>query len=248
MNIKDDILLHIEKLPPLPKTVEELKNVYDEERSSAGDLEEIIEKDPILVADILKVANSPYYGFSHEIHDLRHAIVLFGFDEIVNFAVFSVMEKNFDFDMQPYSINDRDFLNFSISKSRLSKKFFKNDKKNSSILRSSAFLSDVGKIVIAKYANENGIKIVNEDLSLKNIDFIEKELFGLDTIEISCYIFEKWNFDKKFIDVIYFSKKCSENEISNILNSIRSIVSIKSNILDLENIECIDKELLANAI
>ncbi|WP_281950933.1 HDOD domain-containing protein [Nitrosophilus kaiyonis] len=248
MSIKDFIINEIDKLPPLPKTVQELKISYEDDNSTAQDLENIIKKDPVLVVDILRLANSPYYGFSHEIHDLRHAIVLFGFDEIINFAIYSALEKSFEFDLSPYSINELDFLNLSILKQNISKKFFKENKNLSILLKSSSFLSDIGKIVLAKYAKENSILIVEEEKSLKDIDNIEKERLEYDTIDVSCLIFEKWNFDKKFIDIIYNSKKCSQNEVSNYLNSIRNIVTIKANILDTENVECIDKEIIANAL
>ena len=248
MNIKEFIVNEIEKLPPLPKSVQDLKISYEDDNSTAQDLENIIKKDPILVADILKVANSPYYGFVHEIHDLRHAIVLFGFDEIVNFAIYSVLEKNFEFDLSPYSINELDFLNLSILKQNISKKFFKENKNFSILLKSTSFLSDIGKIVLAKYAKENSILITEEDKSLKDVDEIEKKLLGYDTIDISCLIFEKWNFDKKFIDIILSSKNCSQNSVSNYLNSIRKIVTIKANTENIDNIECIDKEIIANAL
>lgn len=237
----------IEKLPPLPETIKDLKNAYADEKSSAKDLEDIIKIDPVLVADILKVANSPYYGFSHEINDLRHAIVLFGFDEIVNFAIYSILKKSFDFDLSLYKISSNDFINLSTLKSKISK-YLIDDKKNSKLLESSAFLSDIGKLIISKYAKIKNIEFDIDDISLIDIDRKEKEVFGYSTLDVTVSIFEKWNFDRKFVKIILESSNCNENSISNFLYSIRSVVTIKANLVDDFNIDCIDNKTLINAI
>ena len=61
------LLETINDLPPLPKTVMELQEYVD---SSGADLEiskvvAIISKDPLLIGELLRLANSPFYGFSH---------------------------------------------------------------------------------------------------------------------------------------------------------------------------------------
>lgn len=55
----------IKELPPLPQTVIELRNYVD---SSGADLEvskvaEILSKDPLIVGELLRLANSPFMGY-----------------------------------------------------------------------------------------------------------------------------------------------------------------------------------------
>ncbi len=235
------IIEEIEKLPPLPQTVQRLKEAYEDEDITAKELEEIIKNDPLLVADILKLANSPYYGFMHEIYDLRHAIVLFGFEEILDFAIMSAIKNSFRIDLTPYGIDEEEFLKLSTLKSRFA--LLVDDKNDQSLLKSAAFLSDIGKVIIAKYVKSNNISFLLEDtFSLIDIDNLEKELLGFNTLEVTGAIFEKWNFDKRLIDIILSSKECSENEIAKSLYIIRENLNIKGEILKEPKDDCKGKK------
>ncbi|WP_187646757.1 HDOD domain-containing protein [Nitrosophilus labii] len=244
MKLDLSIIDEIEKLPPLSKTVQKIKEAYENKNITAKELEEIIKNDPLLVADILKLANSPYYGFMHEIYDLRHAIVLFGFEEILNFAIMSVIKNSFHIDLTPYGINEEDFLKLSLVKSKFV--LLANDKNSQSLLKSAAFLSDIGKIIIAKYVKSNNINFLIEDtFSLIEIDKIEEELLGFNTLEVTGAIFEKWNFDKRLIDIILSSKECSKNEIAKSLYIIRENLNIKGEILKEPKDDCNGKKKFA---
>ncbi len=60
------------------EVVSELEKAIRSERVSLDHLARIIEKDPALTAEILKVVNSPYYGFPRKISSVAHAVVLLG--------------------------------------------------------------------------------------------------------------------------------------------------------------------------
>ena len=76
--MNDSIYKHIKALPPLDDTVVKVQAVCSNENSSLGDLAQIIAKDPMLTANILRSANSPLYGFSREITTIEKAVSLFG--------------------------------------------------------------------------------------------------------------------------------------------------------------------------
>ena len=59
----EEILKKIKQLPPLPESAMQIEAVYQDPNSSFNDMVKILEKDPLLTADILKAANSPLYGF-----------------------------------------------------------------------------------------------------------------------------------------------------------------------------------------
>jgi HD-like signal output (HDOD) protein len=238
MDLKKVLLEDVKKLPPLPKTVVELQEAY--ENDNFRDFIEIIKKDPILVADILRLANTPYYGFSREINDIKHAIVLFGLDQIRDFAIFSVLENSFGFDLSIYGIDEFLFLKLSHSKISLARKFFLDDKKRNSFIKNCAFLSDIGKVLIAKNAKTS---LDCENFTLSKIDEIEKELFGIDTLEVTYAILKKWNFEGKFIETIKNSCDCDKGELSKILYAIRSVVRIDGEIVEPEE-ECVEKILM----
>lgn len=69
----------------------------------------MVEKDPMLTANILRSANSPLYGFSQEITTIARAISLFGMATIRGFALSSTIKKSFSINLEPYGITTQDF-------------------------------------------------------------------------------------------------------------------------------------------
>jgi HD-like signal output (HDOD) protein len=50
--------------------------------TSAGDLESVLQGDVALVAAVLKLANSAFYGLRRQIVSLKHALLLLGKNEV----------------------------------------------------------------------------------------------------------------------------------------------------------------------
>lgn len=68
-------------LPALPKVVFRVQEMIDEEAGIA-DVAELIAADPALVAEVLKVANSAYYGLPREVTKVLYAVAFLGLREI----------------------------------------------------------------------------------------------------------------------------------------------------------------------
>ncbi|MCI0471744.1 MAG: HDOD domain-containing protein, partial [Candidatus Aminicenantes bacterium] len=89
------------KLPTLSRT---LLNIIEVEKlnpiSFLDDIKKIVEKDPLLSAHLLQVANSPFYGFTQKVRTISHAIGLLGVRKIKTMAFsFSIFDflKNIDY-------------------------------------------------------------------------------------------------------------------------------------------------------
>ena len=77
-----DRLLAIRDLPTFPTTALEVMRLASDSDSSAAELAKIISRDPPLATKILRVANSPYYGFQKKISTIEWAIVALGFETL----------------------------------------------------------------------------------------------------------------------------------------------------------------------
>lgn len=67
-------------LPRLPAILPKLIGLLREENSSTEDIAKLIEQDQILVADVIRLVNSPYYRTRQKITSLKQATVLLGRD------------------------------------------------------------------------------------------------------------------------------------------------------------------------
>jgi HD-like signal output (HDOD) protein len=70
------------ELPTLPHVVQKIVLMSNRADTSAEDLGKIIEKDQVLAAKVLKLANSPFYGFPSRIASVSHAVVVLGLNVV----------------------------------------------------------------------------------------------------------------------------------------------------------------------
>lgn len=80
-------LKKITAIATLPEVTAKIVATVEDPRSSAAQLHKIVAHDPALVARILKVVNSAFYGLPGQIGSVERAIVLLGLNAIKNIAV-----------------------------------------------------------------------------------------------------------------------------------------------------------------
>lgn len=80
-------LIRIDRdLPTIPVILGEIMALTASDRSSAGDLVRILNRDQSLTTRILRVANSAFYGLRDKTATLDRALVILGFDMVRNLA------------------------------------------------------------------------------------------------------------------------------------------------------------------
>lgn len=78
----------VQHLPPLPETTRQLLELRQNPRASVLELEAIVAQDPSMAAQMLRYANSAFYGYRGKIDSLHDAIVrILGFEVVLNMAM-----------------------------------------------------------------------------------------------------------------------------------------------------------------
>ncbi len=242
----EEVLKKIKQLPPLPETAMQIEAVYQDPNSSFNDMVKIIEKDPLLTADILKAANSPLYGFSREINSISQAVGLFGMGTVRGFALASIVKKSFLLDLSPYNLTELAFAELSKKQHALTTSWcLKSENRLMGVLSPAAFLVEIGKAIIAQVLMETKkAEAFQEALAELNgdADAAEIEILGLSTPEVSAKIFEHWRFEENLVDVIAncdTPNEASSDEnkrASAILDAVRTTISLNGTV-EKENLE-----------
>ena len=230
----EEILKKIKQLPPLPESAMQIEAVYQDPDSSFNDMVKILEKDPLLTADILKAANSPLYGFSREINAINQAVGLFGMGTVRGFALASIVKKSFALDLSPYGINNDMFSALSKKQHGLMTSWcLKTEGKLLGILSPAAFLVEIGKVLISQQIMaENKQEEFRDALKeLQDVEKAERKVVGVDTPEVSATVFEHWRFEAGLVDTI---RNCTnpdkaeeeDKKAAQILNVVRVAVPI----------------------
>jgi len=77
----------LQRLPAQPISAMRVLRMVDDPHASTADLARLIETDPALSAQVMRMANSPYYGLSGNVASAGRAVVLLGFTTVRALAV-----------------------------------------------------------------------------------------------------------------------------------------------------------------
>jgi len=206
--MKDSMIDSIKSLPALSKTILDINKVYANEDSSIFDLIKVIESDPMIVANLLKVASSPLYSFKKEIRNISQAVSLFGMGLTRSIAIGNSVKKLLNIDMQPYGVSSDGFAEISSLQATLMLNWYRNiDKTKADKLYLASFLQETGKIIIASeiIQEDETISFASEIEMSNNIALVEKSYVGATSSEVTAKIFEHWNFEDDFIEMIRYA-------------------------------------------
>lgn len=204
----ENITERIKTLPPLPKSFHQINSICADENGTIDKLAKVIETDPMLVANLLKVANSPLYSFRREIKSVLQAVSLFGMSTTRSLTTDISVKKLLNVDIEPYGITPEDFVKISATQSGLIREWYgKVDRSKLDTLFLAALLQETGKILIADeiVKNDEVTQFKSEIESTVNIAQVEKMYVETTTSKITAKIFEHWGFDEIMVDAINFA-------------------------------------------
>ena len=234
------IVDQIKQLPPLPESCQQIETVYHDENSTFDDLIKILEKDPMLTADLLKAANSPLYGFSREINTLAQAVSLFGMGTVRGFALATIIKKSFKLDLSCYGLSNQIFSKLSEMQHALMVNWcLRTSPKDLNLLSPAAFLVELGKVIIAQAVTEDdNLDAFKSALaSKKTIEEAEQSVCGSSTPEVAGEVFDFWKFEEDLVNVIKYADNIDEapehlQHYCKMLHVVRTAVTLEAQITD----------------
>ncbi|EDP5264531.1 HDOD domain-containing protein [Campylobacter jejuni] len=203
------LLKSVEVLPPLPDTVSKLRKYVSEANSNIETMKvaEIISSDPLMMAKLLQLANSPYYGFAREITTINQVITLLGVGNIINIVMADSIRDNFKIDVSPYGLNTQNFLKTCNEEATFIANWLNDeDKKLSHLLVPCAMLLRLGIVIFSNFLIQNHkdkdfLAFLNKN---ENLALAENEFLGVDHISFLGFLLHRWNFDDVLIESICF--------------------------------------------
>lgn len=232
--MKSSIIDSIKSLPPLSKTIADINRVYADDESGIADLARVIEPDPMIVANLLKAANSPLYSFAREIRNVEQAVSLFGMSMTRSIALGNSIRKLLNVDMKPYNVTSEKFAEISALQATLILSWYKKiDKQKAEKLYLAAFLQETGKILIASdiIEEDETTSFSSEVETSSNLAMVEKSYVDVTTAEVTAEVFSHWGFDEEFINMIKYSDNpaaapAEVRELSTALHIVKTIIPI----------------------
>lgn len=80
---------------PLPSVVTKVSQLINDSESTMKDFEDIIKMDQVLVARLLKLVNSPFYGLTQTVDSISRAVAFLGMKNLHNLVVIDALQTIF---------------------------------------------------------------------------------------------------------------------------------------------------------
>ncbi len=237
MGYIENIIQNINNLQTLPTIYSSISEAVSDPLATPEKLSKIISIDQVSSFKILKVANSPFYGFRGKIDTISQAILYLGFNEIKN-IVFALSVVSF-FSKNKVILNLRpaDLWAHSIGVGIATRMIGNaNGEKNLENYFLAGIIHDIGKLLFFEFTPNDYEKVVSYIVN-HNCSIIEAEtqVLGIDHCLAGQMIAEKWKLPSSLSDVILHHHTGIKGAESNKLIASVHIADILIRALELGN-------------
>ena len=183
-----------DKLGTLPAIVQRIFEVMDDPKSTATQIGRIINEDPALTARLLKLVNSPFYGFASKVDTVYRSIALIGHQELRSVVLATSAVKIFEgipSDVVSMPVFWRRSLNTAVVARVLAA--FQRQKEIERYFIA-GLLHNIGSLVLYLQMPE----VMNQAIALQQAEHIplwqaEDQVMGFNHADVGGALLKKWN-------------------------------------------------------
>ncbi|MFQ5699657.1 MAG: HDOD domain-containing protein [Myxococcota bacterium] len=200
---REELQARIVSLPTLPMAAAQLATLLRDERASAADFERIIRPDPALTANLLRMANSSFFGMRQEVTSVRRAISLLGTERIFEIAMGVGFQSVVPERIAGYEIDSAQFWLHSVAVAVLGERIAAELGLGCPDLTFTAgLLHDLGKLAIGSLLEGRETAIRTRISEGCDFASLERELLGVDHAEAGALVAEAWSLPAALIHPI----------------------------------------------
>lgn len=204
---QQQLLRMIESVPPFPESVHKVLIMTASSDCSPKALVKVIEHDPILTAEVLRLVNSAYFGLSRNVTSINHAVVYVGINTIKNVAI-ALATKGALPAKNKAGLDMRQFWEHSLMVGVLAK-LLAGSREQGAEEEANYFvaglLHDIGKILFGHFIPEQYLQI-SSYMAEHNADELvaENAVLGVDHCQVGALLAEKWKLPEVLVSSIRY--------------------------------------------
>jgi putative nucleotidyltransferase with HDIG domain len=193
--VLEQIEKNIKRLAPLPNNVRRIMSIVNDAEADMAQLAKVVEEDPALTMQALKICNSAYYSLPVQVTSVPHAVRFLGMETVGGLAMaayFRGLMKLGSKKSNPWLEGAGTHL---LMTAQIAEKLTRSagGLTSPSTVFTAGLLHDVGKLVFSKLDDIHALEI--RDLvkggTMAPVD-AEKEVLGMDHAEAGARIAERW--------------------------------------------------------
>jgi len=206
----EDMVEDVSTIHSLPLFYSQLSEAIDHPRSSIGDIAKIISEDQGLTARILKLANSPLFGYFSKIDTITQAVTIIGVLQVRDLALaLSVMDvfKGIPEDL----VNMEQFWKHSIA-TGLASRVLATSQREANLERFfvAGILHDIGRLVMYVRVPDLCLELLEQCRATGTLlHRAEREKFSFDHADVGGALLKRWKIPPRVAEPVGSHHHCS---------------------------------------
>ena len=221
--VENKYLADVDTLIPRPDIALDVLEIAQHEEASVSELARKIEQDPNLTANMLRMANSSYFGFMRQISSIQDVIIRLGRETVKVLAITSASAGLLQSPQEAYGLDPHALWTHSYASAILAEIIAGHaGYENKFSIFTSALLHDVGKIILNRPL-QKAIAEQKKRTSDTSVLELERTLLHTDHARIGMALLIKWELPDEIIIPVGFHHT-TEGENALLMNT--KIVSL----------------------
>ncbi len=191
---------HENALPTAPKVIQELIDSFTNEGISSDALARRIAVDPVLSANLLRLANSAYYRVSRQISSVEAAVTMLGFVTVRTLVITCSLVTRFK---ATPGIDQKQFWRYSLSTAVAAKWLAKRRGEDAELAFTIGIVHSIGELMMhlgmpEEMATLDKIASPFHENRLQ----MEQDVFGFNFSDVSAELVSRWKFPEAMVAAI----------------------------------------------
>jgi len=203
----NEIVQDVSELASLPEVSIKVNQMVDDPDCGVNEIGKVISQDPALSAQLLRIANSPFYGFSATIDNISRAVTVLGTQQIRDLVLSTTATKAFS-GIPNEIISVDDFWHHSLYCGLLARELAnQNHKAQGEMLFTAGLLHDIGHLVMFNRIPELALQAIMHTIE-PGVDLelyqSEREIIGFDHAEVGGKLAEQWQLPNNLVECVMY--------------------------------------------
>ena len=195
----------IRSFPGMPGTAVKLLGLIDDPAMRVSQIEEILRHDPGLTANVLRLANSAYFGIPSKVGSIRQAVILLGLKRLIQMVIAACVSAIMDKSVPGYDLPPGELWRHSIAASVAAEGLVKVLEVDAAEeIFTAALLHDVGKLVLGDFVKDEFKQIETAVSQGISFEMAEKIVLGTNHADVGARILTKWLLPLEIVNAVQF--------------------------------------------
>jgi HD-like signal output (HDOD) protein len=199
----DDFKLAIQAIDALgatPAVLVKVAKLADNPNTDITTICDLLRNDGPLVADLIRISNSPYYGPAEPHGNLSSAVHQIGLREVIHVVHLSLSRRIFARDLPGYGVSAQDYWSDSLAAALVMEGLAKQTGLKPEDAYTIGILHAIGRVLINHVINEQGFSVYWD--AHHPVEDWERDMVGFDYAESGALLLDHWRFPPAMCDIV----------------------------------------------